>query len=279
MWSAAVIHISGIQDAKAFEENLAEKHNIQIGKGLWARYLRGDVVPHGALSGSKTSLPHRLEAIYPGTAKNFYDVMWTLLDWTSDIDLDTLRATYISLGDEVAVHFVSKVPVGRERVYPMGASFWHMNKTVDERKRLLRSFNPRIRLLVGLLEARMAFAAQRPEPFVHILLEACTACGEMHKSQVAAGNPVARLMLMMEGLCLDALLIHVIDQITDNPKIIELQGKSIEKTGLWVWKCADYLKSLPKKSKLDLIDSLKSEIASCAEVDFERIIDSTKYQK
>lgn len=276
IWSTSVLRISGLPDAKAFEEHLTQRHRIQIGKGLWARYLRGDVVPHGALGDSNASLPRRLDTIYPGTANNFYDVMWTLLDWTSDIEMDVLRATYISLGDEVAVHFVSKAPVGRERVYPIGASFWHMNKTLEERRRLLRSFNPRIRLIVGLLEARMALYSQRPEAFVYSLIDACSAIVEVQEIDIAAhGASAERLYLMIEGLCLDVLRIHIIEQVTDNQKIVELKRKSLRRTDDWIHRCVSCLKTLPTKSRHDFIFSLKTEIGACVDVDFQRLIDFT----
>ena len=200
LWSAAVLDVSGLKDAKSFEQQLARKHNIRITSGLWARYLRGDVLPQGALNGAKTSLPKRLDRIYPRTYAVFNDPLWGLLSWEGMADLNALRKIYLNLDDEVSVHFVMKVDVGGERIYPNDASFWHLEKTMEERRRVMQSFPLRTRVVVGLLEARMAYAAQRIDVFVDCQSEACSALQELQRLASDRGSKVqVHLLLRVVG--------------------------------------------------------------------------------
>jgi len=274
-----VLDLSGMPDAKAFEENLAKKHKILIGKGLWARYLRGDVLPQGALSGAKASLPHRLNSIYPGTARLFFDDVWSLLEWQRTLDLNSLRKMYLNLGDDVAVHFVSKVSSKRERVYTMEATFWHLNKTIEERKRVLRLFTLWNRLVVDLLEARMAYAAQRPEVFVFCQLDASVALRDLQRHAADRKSPLVGLLLMMEGICLDVLLVHVMEQKSDNPKMDQLRHKARDTIKDWSWKCVIYLKSLAPKSRLDMVERFRTETLCGSDIDFMRMIKDTKFEQ
>lgn len=205
LWAHSVMYAMGASSIKELEARLIAKHRIRLASGLWSRYMRGEVVPQGAIGFAKGSLVERLGAAYPMTAATFHYPVWRYLPWTGLVDLDGLRNDYLSLGDSVAVHFVARVAVRRERTFPDRASFWHMGKSMADRQKTISAFEPWTRLALWLMEARMAYAGQQHHRFVQCQLMACSELAALQK-RVPPRSMVFWTYLLMEGMCLDALV-------------------------------------------------------------------------
>ncbi len=208
-WADSVLMSSGAQNIKEMELLLSHRKNlgIRIASGLWARYLRGDVAPQGAKLRAKGNLVDRLDKVYPRTAEVFHHPAWSLLNWNPVIDLAEMRQDYLNLGDEVCLHFFAPSIERGDRGYSSQTQFWHLAKTNAERHRVINelAIDPWQKIQLALMEAKMAFAAQRQESFVDCQSMACKFMAEL-SVQVGTDRPrIQAGFLMMEALALTGL--------------------------------------------------------------------------
>ena len=250
---------SGAADAKQMEALLATKHGIRLASGLWSRYMRGDVLPQGSLGNAKGSLLRRLDILYPRTAPVFDHPVWSVLNWSDTFDLGEIRDIYLALGETVSVHFVLKVQVGKMREHSKVHPFWHLQKSTEERRRVLEGFTPWTRLVVSLLEARMSYAGQRHEAFVDCQLIACGALREIQKVSTARRTGVISALLMMESICLNPLIFSTIKPLPASEKTTFLLERSLEWQKDWANRGFEFLETAPIKLRKSFLSKLKEE--------------------
>lgn len=259
-WSNQLFISSGLDDIQGFEALLRDRHDISLASGLFGRYIRGDAIPQGALSGSDDTLVHQLEAIFPGSSHAFFSQVWEMLVWSPDVDLTEMRSRYLALGDYVHIHFVRNVSsqYGRDPVPANG--FWYLPKSSANLGPCIGAAPAKVRLQLALLEAKMAYAGQRYESFV---IAQSSACDILASQQLENTAPVARrlkgVLLAMEALCLDALLITTVDPSCESQARRDSIFQSRRKYSDWVRRCTAYAKELPKVSKAQFKLMISSE--------------------
>jgi len=85
--------------------------------------------------------------------------------------------------------------------------------------------------------------------------------------------------MVMEGMCLDSLYVHVVNEQADTLKNKEIRKKADSRISNWTWRCINHLKTLLPKSRLLLVKRLRTEIQCAAKFDFLQMIDAIKYQR
>lgn len=239
------------------EALLRKTHRLTLASGLWSRYMRGEVVPQGALTASPTSLVARIAKVFPETNEVFYTPLWDLLTWKPELDLNELKSTYLALDESVHVHFVARVDAAGERTAAKGGQFWYLKKTLASRRAVISGFEKWVDLVVYLLEARMSYAAQSVDAFVDCQLSACHILADLSKEPQLQAKRVKGVMLLMEALCLDALLINVVNPQPTN----ENQRKERDRCRVaikdWRQRCGLHIASLSMSSQAAFLYALR----------------------
>lgn len=208
LWSHLIQMDLEATSLQEMEEALQDQHGIRLASGLWSRYMRGEVTPQGSLAGAANSLVLRLNKVRPGTAAVFYHPLWNYVEWNPLIDLRAIRRDYLQLGDDVAVRFVRRVQLGRERAFPKSDAFWHMPKTIEARQSSINSFKIWNALAAYLMEARLAYAAQQIEAYIHSQSMAIKIIAMLRDKPILNHPMPCIALLVMEALCLQGLWLH-----------------------------------------------------------------------
>jgi hypothetical protein len=239
------------------EALLRKSHRLALASGLWSRYMRGEVVPQGALTASPTSLIARIAKAFPETSEVFYTPLWDLLTWKPELDLNGLRSIYLALDESVHVHFVARVDSAGERAAAKSGQFWHLKKTAENRRSVISDFGKWVALVVYLLEARMSYAAQSIDAFVDCQLSACQILSDLSKEPQLQAKRLHGVMLLMEALCLDALLINVVNPQPTNENQRKERDRCRAAIRDWRDRCSLHVGGLSKNSQAAFLHSLK----------------------
>lgn len=244
-----------------FEALLRKLHRIRLASGLWSRYMRGEVVPQGALINSPNSLVQRIGKVFPDTSFAFHTPLWDLLAWEPSINPTELKSIYLSLGDAVHVHFVARVEEQGKRGPPELGRFWHLKKTNEGRRLVLQKFldDPWIFLIVCLLEARMAYAAQDIEAFADCQQLASEVLAYLQKNPQFQIKRLRGVLLLMEALCLDALLTNVESPPPINQTHLLAKDSSYSAIKYWAQRCVLHIHTLSSSSRKTFVRRLKNE--------------------
>lgn len=233
------------------ESRLAKERepSFHMTKGLWSRYLRGDVSPHSTGATQEDSLVNRVEVVFPGTRRVFISPVWELLEWTSVVDVGRMREYYSMLGDKSRACFVATDEYegidGNKKI----GKFWHLRRSPSVRRDLLSDFDHWDRLTLSLLEAKMAYAAQSYEAFADSQLLACQTIAEMQSFTDPKLNHMHGTYLSMEALCLDAILINVVRPPANTPIQEEIRSSCRNWIHDWLVRCESYLNILSKSER------------------------------
>lgn len=226
-------------------------------KGLWSRYLRGEVVPQNAGSARESTLVNRIERVFPGTGWVFRSPVWDVLQWSTVVDLARMRECYLLLGEGCRTYFVAENGLeGKDRDWRVG-KFWHLRKTVAARRDLLSEFDHWDRLAVSLLEAKMAYAAQSYEAFADSQLLACKTIAQLQSFTDSRLKHMHATYLSMEALCLDAILINVIRPPANGPVQQEIQSECRNWVNDWLVRCESQLNSISKSERFAFASRLR----------------------
>jgi hypothetical protein len=239
------------------EALLRKSHRLALASGLWSRYMRGEVVPQGALTASPTSLVARIAKVFPDTNEVFYTPLWDLLTWKPELDLNGLKSTYLALDEGVHVHFVARVGSAGERTAAKNGQFWHLKKTVANRRSVISGLGKWIGLVVYLLEARMSYAAQSIEAFVDCQLSACQILVDLSQEPQLQAKRLQGVMLLMEALCLDALLINVVAPQPTNENQRKERDRCRAAMKDWRHRCGLHVASLSMNSRLAFLRAMR----------------------
>lgn len=251
------MHASGLRQVQELEVLLGKKHKLVLASGLWSRYMRGEVVPQGALTGAPNSLVLRIGKVFPETSGAFYTPLWELLTWTSVLDFNNLRSIYLSMDERVHVNFVARTNIAGERAASKTSQFWHLKKSVPARRDVIDGLGVWDRLIACLLEARMGYAAQNVDAFVDCQLMASQILERLAKAPEFGARRLQGVLLAMEALCLDALLTNIVD----SPAVIEMHPKARDRCaaamGRWRERCGSHLQSLSRSSQIAFMQALQ----------------------
>lgn len=249
---------SKAQNVQELEALLRRQHRIQLASGLWSRYMRGEVVPQGALTNSPNSLVHRVGKVLPETLFAFQTPLWGLLVWETSVNPTELKSIYLSLDDNIHVHFVARVEEQGQRVPTKLGRFWHLKKTNEGRRTALKECADYwTYLVVCLLEARMAYAAQNIEAFVDCQLQACEVLSGFQQAPQFQTKRLKGVLLLMEAMCLDALLTNAEIPPPVNPSHQKARDSSYLAIKRWADRCLSHIHKLPPSSQKAFIQKLK----------------------
>lgn len=250
-WSHSVLKASRSTRVTHLEKRLGQEQNpgFPITKGLWSRYLRGEVVPQNAGSAQEGTLVNRIERVFPGTRWVFLTPVWEVLQWNTVVDIARMRECYLMLGENCRISFVADDEFeGKDGDRRVG-KFWHLRKTQAVRRNLLSDFDHWDRLALSLLEAKMAYAAQSYEAFADSQLLACQTIAEMQSFTDSRLKHMHATYLSMEALCLDAILINVVRPPANGPIQQEIQSACRNWVNDWLVRCESQLNSTSKSER------------------------------
>lgn len=242
------------------ENRLAREKDpsFHMTKGLWSRYLRGEVSPQSAGIPQEDSLVNRVERVFPGTRWVFQSPVWEYLEWNTVVDISRMRECYLMLGDESRACFVAKDDFEGKAGDSKVGKFWHLRKAPAVRRDLLSDFDHWDRLILSLLEAKMAYSAQNYEAFADSQLLACQTIAEMQSFTDIQLKHMHGIYLSMEALCLDALLINVVRPPANGPVQEELRSGCRNWVHEWLTRCESYLNSLSKSERVIFASRLRT---------------------
>lgn len=248
---------SGLRRVQELEVLLSKKHKLVLASGLWSRYMRGEAIPQGALTGASNSLVLRIGKVFPETSAAFHTPLWELLTWTSVLDFNNLRSIYLSMDERVHVNFVARISIAGERAASKTSQFWHMKKSTAARRDVIDGLGVWDRLVACLLEARMGYAAQNVDAFVECQLLASQILENLAKAPEFGAKRLQGVLLAMEALCLDALLTSIVDSPAVTEKHAKARDRCTAAMSRWKERCGSYVHSLSRSSQMSFIRSLQ----------------------
>jgi hypothetical protein len=258
-WSHSVLKANRSMRVTHLEKRLGLEKSpaFPITKGLWSRYLRGEVVPQDAGSTREGTLVNRIERVFPGTRWVFHTPVWEVLEWNTVVDIARMRECYILLGEDCRTSFVAEDGFeGKDGDRRVG-KFWHLRKTLPVRRNLLSDFHHWDRLALSLLEAKMAYAAQSYEAFADSQLLACQTIAEMQSFTDSRLKHMHVTYLSMEALCLDAILINVVRPPANGPIQQEIQSQCRNWINDWLVRCESQLNSISRSERFVFASRLR----------------------
>ena len=196
--------MAGFEQADQFEDWCAELAKpIRLSRGLWGRYLRGDVIPQGAREGLPHALVHRLNVHVHKSADCYYHPLWKLLDFEVMLGPVELKDMYLDLDDRYFefTSYESKDLWEGTKVQEL--MFWRPPVEDDSRLEMLSDFEGIDGLAACLIEARMDFLAQKPVDFIGSLMQAAR-CSRAMKFPFPTPNThrMLSVRLTIEGIFL-----------------------------------------------------------------------------
>lgn len=193
---------SKLDTIESLERRLASSPvRLRLSKGLWPRYMRGEVMPQGAKTPSRSSLIARVDTLYPGTGAIFYSPLWDLMDFDRLLGPKELVRMYLQLDEWIWTKFVA-----HKNTHDLArialAPYWHRPLSVSTRTVLLERLHGMDGLSACMIEARMGYLRQDIRGFFD-----CLRAGSSVMKQLASTTPFAykrmrSALLLLEGLWL-----------------------------------------------------------------------------
>jgi hypothetical protein len=240
---------SGAVLVQELEERLrAKSRKVLLSDGLWARYMRGEVLPQGARGSGAATLIERIEAIYPGTAAFFHSPLWELMDFNKVLGPHELKSMYLRLGKRTWARFVSNYKSASTEAVA-AARYWKIRHSREELLGHLRELTGLEGLSACLIEARLGYLRQEESAFMDSMLEGRRLMREVAHSSPFATPKMQSALLLIEGLW----IAHVRQQVLAAPRVREAThpvselAKDWERD--WAAMSRDHSDTLPKASR------------------------------
>lgn len=257
LWAYSVLLASGFREVQQLDSFFDEQPDLRVAHGLWSKYIRGEVLPQQSLKTTANSLITRVAGVFPQTENVFHTPVWALLPWEPTFDPERLRAIYLGLDSQIHVHFVAPVSPGERMTDREPTKFWHLRKTNEERRRVLKSVGPWETLVVSLLEARMGYAAQLYGAFADSQLLACQTIARLQLlPQFEAKRPQG-VLLTMEAVCFDALLLNIVRPQWRGEAQEETRSTCMQWILNWSKRCEKYAATLAPGARTTFLRRLK----------------------
>lgn len=258
LWAHSVLLASGLKEVQELEALFDKTPRLKLAKGLWSRYMRGEVLPQGSMDPDvETTLVDRVDAVFPRTADVFYAPFWSLLVWNPVADLDFLKELYLTLQDEVNVLFVARDELDGERKPTELDPFWYRHRSIETRRKLVGTLDVWEKLLVCLLEAKMSYLAQNVESFTDSQILACKVVQHLQEVPELQAKRLQGVLLIMEALCLDTLVMTIAAHTPLNDAQHRARVWLQDTVKLWNLKRHAHAESLSSKSRLAFVQTLE----------------------
>lgn len=245
-WSHYVLGLSGSIQVNEFEQKLKpHSRKVRLSSGLWARYMRGEVLPQGTQHGKRSALPERLDAVYPGGAKVFHSPLWELLDFNTVLGPQELKAMYLRLDKSVWTKFVSH-PKSANPEEVSASRYWtmrHDGKTLLENISKLPPFDA---LCVSLIEARMNYLRQEEAWFMACMFEARTVLHALTKHRDFLTFRMQVVLLTLEGLLVGHIREHLLAAPMFRESRRQVREYAMEFERRWAQESLSYCDQLPR---------------------------------
>lgn len=251
VWSHLVLLASGLTEIQELEALSVSVSGLRLSSGLWSRYMRGKVIPQGALDDQRnTTLVHRMDNFLPGTADIFFSPIWSLIAWNPKVDLEEMKRGYCWLRKDIFEHFVDEAYLDCGKGAPGYGYFWYRYSPFEDRLRLVNRFDVWDALAACLLEARMCYAAQDQFHFAAWQIFAGKTIVVLQERPEFKEKHLHSVFLTMEWMCLLTLLtnLHKTNWVRD-----ELNDRRIDWERSWNSRCKKHLRNLSRKSQIAFI--------------------------
>jgi len=192
----------GMASVEEFENRFSKyTRQIRLSSGLWARYMRGEVMPQGSLAGNKSSLVARLDVEYPGTATIFYHPLWELLDFDRLLGPAQLKRHYMVMGKDVWKHFVaSSASATTSDIEQL--RFWKASCSEGDLMRRWGGIGGLDGLAACLIEARLGYLGQVEADFARGILGTRGRFAKLRDMEVFAPKRMQSALLVLERMCI-----------------------------------------------------------------------------
>jgi hypothetical protein len=138
--------------------------------------------------------------------------------------------------------------------------FWHFEKLLVAYKDSFTRVPESEKLLLYLLKAKMAYAAQRHEFFFYAISSACTTIASMkYANKETWASRINGVLIAMEALCLDALLKTTLLSLKDVPIMSPMENKSRQLYYDWQTRASAHARSLSKQAGVKFESFLEKE--------------------
>lgn len=212
VWSHHVLAASGAASIQDFESMYAKSgRKVVLSSGLWARYMRGEVIPQGAKDDRARSLIARMNKEFPGTARVYRHPVWEVLDLGRLLGPEELKHAYLELDLSVSEPFIARGYDLLGLAPPAASIFWRAHENEGRRMHFLKRLQGLDGLTASLIEARMDYLAQNERTLFNSLSVAHATCKNLTNSPAFDFKRMMSAALLIECICisfLDQLLIQ-----------------------------------------------------------------------
>lgn len=238
LWSNWVMAFSGATTSKEFEERvLRQKNSLTLSKGLWSRYLRGDIAPQGAKDKSKRHLVYRLGKNCPDSVRIYDHAMWELLRFRSNMGPDEIKQIYFQFDESVwrSVLLLDEHPFSDAEIEQ--AQFWHRPCNSDNFIEICKEVPFCDVVALSLCEAQMAYLRQDELKFVSYIVFAGKAFAIFANRYAQENRRLAAIFLVLEGLCLEQALKMTTVELTSTTERTEDRARLFDWHQKWLSRC------------------------------------------
>ncbi|MBB1073420.1 hypothetical protein HUU62_03215 [Rhodoferax sp. 4810] len=254
MWSNWLMVSYAATTSKEFEESVLRQRNaLTLSKGLWSRYLRGDITPQGANDKSKRHLIHRLSKDHPFPMRIYDHPMWGLMHFRSNMGPDEIKQIYFRFDKSLwrSLLLLDDHPFSASEIEQ--AQFWH--RPCDTNNFIEICKEAPFCDVVGLClcEAQMAYLRQDEPKFVFYIVFAGKAFAIFANRYAQENRRLAAIFLVLEGLCLEQALKMTTVELTSTTERTEDRARLFDWHQKWLSRCKLHLDALsPINQKLFL---------------------------
>jgi len=240
---------SGAALVQEFEDHLKSRsRKVRLSNGLWARYMRGEVIPQGARGSGSTTLIERIEAIYPGTAAIFHSPLWELMEFDKVLDPYELKNMFLRLGEEAWTCFVDNYK-SLSTTAVAASRYWLVKASENELLAKLRKLGGFDGLCSCLILARLGYLKQEETLFVTCMHEARRILITIGHSAEFSPAKMQPAILLIEGLWLAHTKQHLVAAPKVREDVHQLSDYTIRWEQEWQRAADAHAETLPKTSR------------------------------
>lgn len=240
---------SGAALVQEFENHVKSRsHKVRLSNGLWARYMRGEVIPQGARGSGSATLIERIEAIYPGTAAIFHSPLWELMEFDKVLGPHELKTMFLRLGEETWTCFVDNYK-SLSTAAVAASRYWLVKASGDELLAKLRNLRGLDGLCSCLILARIGYLRQEETWFVACMHEARRILITIGQSTEFSPAKMQSAILLIEGLWLAHAKQHLVAAPRVREDVYHLSDYAIRWERKWESAADAHAETLSKTSR------------------------------
>lgn len=241
---------SGVRTAEEFEICYSKASGeISLSRGLWSRYLRGEVIPQGARASNQRSLIDRMDDEHQGSADIFVHPLWDLLDFDLLLGPDQLKRLYLWFDENIWRRFVACGHSLQANSPPVFLTFWQIQRSETERRSCLGRLDGLDGLAACLIEARLGYMGQDEDRFVGSFSVAAAHFKKLGATDVFSSTRMRSSLLLMEGLCVAYVTRKTVDAPTSDEAHSLQRSKARHWQSSWLDRYKSHMKQLSPSSE------------------------------